>query len=195
MPQIILASSSKRRREILEDLGLEFEVVPPNVDETVETFSTIIDFVEKVALKKALAVAKKYSKGLIIGADTIVEYQGKLIGKPKSKKEIIQMLEWLGGTEHRILTGVAVVDAATGNKFVTSAETWVKLRKLPPKIINKYANRQEAYHLAGAYDYRGISAIFVEGIKGDYYNVLGLPLAKLHEALSKFRFDITETWK
>lgn len=189
MPPIYLASSSPRRRMLLAQLGLPFSVVVPEVKEEIKNSLPFARLVEELALKKALAVESAISRGLILAADTIVVWQGKVLGKPSSEAEAREMLRCLSGCVHEVYTGLAVLEKPTGRRVITHERTEVKFRTLSEEEIARYVATGEPMDKAGAYAAQGLGAIFIEGINGCYFNVVGLPVAKLAAILKEFGID------
>lgn len=188
---LILASTSPRRRELLQSLGLSFTVDAQHTEENVPAGLAPGVVVEMLALRKAQAVAdtKKYD-GLIIGADTIVVHNGEILGKPAGEKHAKEMLEKLQGDEHYVYSGVAVVNAQNGHAEVTHQKTKVILNPISPEEIEAYVATGEPMDKAGAYAIQGIASIFVAGIEGCYFNVVGLPLERLAYLLKKMGYNV-----
>lgn len=184
---IILASTSPRRLNLLNGLGLKVKVVGSKVKESKFDISNPEKLVKTLALTKAREVARRVSKGLIIGADTIVVHGGKILGKPKNREEAKTMLRELSGHMHEVLTGLAVIDASTGKTAVDFVRTRVKFRKLSEEEIANYVATGEPLDKAGAYAIQEKAGLFVEKIDGCYFNVVGLPLARLAEILKEFK--------
>lgn len=193
--RIILASSSPRRRGLLQQIGLKFEVLPSNTKEDAPLVMPPRKFVEKLAEKKAKAVADKMKEGIIIGADTILVCGRKKLGKPKDRRQAIVMLRLISGKTLRVYSGIAIIDAETGRKVVGSEVTAITLRKLTNDEILSYVNTGEPLGKAGAIAIQGLGAIFVSGINGCSSNVVGLPLYSLYKNLKKFGVDIFESEK
>ncbi|MEW6066047.1 septum formation protein Maf [Desulforamulus profundi] len=190
MRPIILASASPRRQELLANLGLEFEVKVSEVDETLDENMPAAQQVEKLAERKASVVAAQSTKGLVIGADTLVVLGGKPLGKPADREEAVQMLKSLQGRSHEVFTGLAVIDAATGQSVVTHQATAVRFKPLSSEQIQRYVDTGEPMGKAGAYAVQGKASIFIDSIRGCYFNVVGLPVAKLADALRMFGVEI-----
>ncbi|MCI8916611.1 MAG: septum formation inhibitor Maf [Oscillospiraceae bacterium] len=187
---IILASNSPRRRELLGQMGLkDFQVSAPNVDETVEPGLSPAEMVEELSLRKARAAAKKAGpEDLVIAADTVVALDGKVLGKPRDREDAFAMLSALSGREHRVYTGLTVLrgeEAATGHE-----ETAVAFRALKPGEIQGYIATGEPMDKAGAYGIQGLGALLVSGIRGDYCNVVGLPVFRLGRMLADFGVEL-----
>ena len=190
MRPIILASASPRRQELLANLGLEFEVKASQVDETLDENTSPAQLVEQLAEHKASAVASEVSRGLVIGADTIVVLGRKPLGKPADRAEAIQMLKELQGRSHEVFTGLAVIDAYSGQSVVTHQVTIVRFKPMTLEQIERYVDTGEPMDKAGAYAVQGKASIFIDSIRGCYFNVVGLPVAKLADALNVFGVEI-----
>ena len=187
---IILASQSPRRRELLEQVGITgFQVISPDVDERVEPGLSPAGMVEELSLRKARAAADKTGPdGLIIAADTVVALDGAVLGKPRDREDAFAMLSALSGREHRVYTGVSVL---RGDRAVTEhEETAVCFRALAPGEIWGYIATGEPMDKAGAYGIQGRGALLVSGIQGDYSNVVGLPVFRLGRILAEFGVDL-----
>jgi septum formation protein len=191
--KIILASSSPRRIELLKGLGLKFEILPANIDETISTSPSPVAIARQLAVQKAFAVQQKinrkeFTNTLIIAGDTIVILGKKILGKPTTKAEAIKMLTRLSGKTHLVITGLCILK---GKKKVVGHEiTKVTFQKLSKRTIRKYVNTGEPMDKAGAYGIQGKAALLVKKIEGDYFNVMGLPLALLSEMLKNFRIQL-----
>ncbi|MCL2864095.1 MAG: Maf family protein [Lachnospiraceae bacterium] len=189
--QIILASSSPRRRELLTQLGLNFLVMPSNEEEHYQS-DTPEEIVKELALLKASSVAKSFalplSNTLIIGADTIVVLDGEVLGKPTDKQDAIAMLTKLQGRTHQVFTGVSLLmfeynHQCKTNTFVACTKVFVNEMSL--KEIQAYVESGEPMDKAGSYGIQGVFAKHIGRIEGDYSNVMGLPIATLYEILKK----------
>jgi len=186
MKKIILASSSPRRIELLKLFGCKFKVIPSKTEEKIDSRLSPTQNVKRVSRLKALDVVSRISKGIIIAADTVVVFQGKILGKPKNKREAQAMLKQLSGREHKVITGITVIDAGTKDIGQIAVVTRVKFRNLGKELINRYIATGEPLDKAGAYGIQGKGSLLVESIKGDYFNVVGLPLNPLNQLLEKF---------
>jgi len=175
----ILASASPRRQTLLRRLIKSFRVIPSRVDERRIKAKTPATFAVKAALAKALDVAQKHPRAIVIGADTIVVLGKKIMGKPKNKKAAIVMLTSLAGKTHQVITGLAVVDGRRGRIRAAFAVTKVKMKKAGKKAIADYVATGRPLDKAGAYGIQEIEKIFIDRIDGDYDNVVGLPVAAL----------------
>jgi len=187
---IILASGSPRRAELLQQIKLPFTIQVSDVDEDNIEKGEPSEWVQRLALAKAKDVAHKFDKGLIIGADTIVVYENRVLGKPQNIQQAIKMLEFLSGSTHRVLTGIALVDVTTKEAITDVEITEVKFRVLTKKEIEAYVASGEPMDKAGSYGIQGLGALFVEGISGCYFNVVGLPLNRLARILQHFGVEI-----
>lgn len=179
--KIILASGSPRRRELLTSIGLKFEIYRPDVDETRISGEEPAEYCRRLAGLKAEAGAKEFPDSLIIAADTIVFVDGRILGKPSGREDALRMLRLLSGREHEVVTGLAVWNS--GILTVKDVHTLVKFRELEESEILGYYETGECDDKAGAYAVQGKGALLIEGIQGDYYNVVGLPLCTLGKIL------------
>jgi septum formation protein len=194
--EIILASTSPRRAALLAQLGLPFRVVPSTLDEIGVWPANPGEDHEgracRLARAKAQEVAARVGRGLVIGADTIVVCEGIAYGKPGDAGEAQIILSRLAGRIHQVITGVVVIEAETGSVEVASAVTAVRMRSFGPTEVAVYVATGEPVDKAGAYAIQGRGALLVEGIQGDYSNVVGLPLPTLARLLWRFGLDIWE---
>ena len=182
--KIVLASSSPRRKEILENAGYTFEVKKPTVDENLRIKLPPIDLVMKLALLKANSVFSKNDEDtVVIGADTIVCIDGKNIGKPEDVDQARSLLRQLSGRLHRVYTGVALVSKERQETFFVQAK--VNFMKLDEDLINRYIATEEPFDKAGGYAIQGKGCSLVEKIDGDYFGVVGLPIAQLAKRLER----------
>lgn len=183
---IVLASASPRRAELLRQIGVAFTVEASDIDENSVKANEPPKWVQYLALEKAKDVAKRMEAGLVLGADTIVVKEEKILGKPQSPEDALKMLEFLSGSVHEVMTGFALVDAFS-QKIITDVEiTKVKFRKLTLKEIQAYIASGEPMDKAGAYGIQGLGCLLVEGISGCYFNVVGLPLNRVAQHLKHF---------
>lgn len=184
---LILASGSPRRQELLRQIGLSFTVVPSQVQENLPSGEPA-HLVESLALAKAGEVAGRLRSGLVLGADTVVALDGAILGKPSGPAEAAAMLSRLSGKHHDVYTGLALVHAASGHRMVEHEHTVVRFRKLLDSEIAAYVQSGEPLDKAGAYGIQGLAAVFVSGITGCYFNVVGLPLSRLWRMLQEFHY-------
>ena len=186
MKNIILASNSPRRRKLLENIGLRFDVVPDNTPEPKDESMQPFELVMFLAKFKGDNVASSVTDdSLIISADTVVAINGEILGKPHSRDEAFEMLSKLSGNTHCVYTGVYVLDKSTGKSVNFYEKTEVSFKSLDIDEINDYINTEEPMDKAGAYGIQNIGSIFVEGINGDYFNVVGLPVCSLCKLLKE----------
>lgn len=189
--RIILASGSPRRKlllnALLKNFGLKFDVIQANIVEYIpEKVQNYGKFAANLAELKALEVAVR-NNGIIIAADTIVVFEGRVLGKPNTQAEARKMLDTLSGNTHKVYTGFVVLDTSNDKLFKSFEVTSVKFRKLSRKEIAFYVNSGSPMDKAGAYGIQDdFGSTFVEKISGDYFNVVGLPVFKLYSALSAF---------
>lgn len=187
--QLILASSSPRRRELLGLFGIPFAVRAADIDETMDPEKTPFDEVARVSRAKAKAVPRQ-QEDVVIAADTIVVCQGKVLGKPADPAEAVKMLTLLSGRDHQVMTGCTVL---RGEKCETFTEvTDLHFRPLSQKEIENYVATGEPMDKAGAYGIQGGAALFCERMVGDYYNVMGLPVCRLGQTLRSVAPEVME---
>lgn len=189
--KLILASGSPRRRELLEKMGLTFAVYPSNQEEILQPGFTPQQEVVSLSEQKAQAVYKLAPEnGVVLSADTVVVLDDKILGKPVDTEDARIMLRALSGRSHKVLTGVTVM----GPKGMEShcEETVVRFKKLSEKEIDCYVATGEPMDKAGGYGIQGLAAMFVTGIEGDYYNVVGLPLCSTMEMLRRVGISVLE---
>lgn len=188
--KIILASSSPRRRELLQNLGLEFQIHPSGTDETFNDGLKPGEIVELLAERKAKDVARSYSQGLVIGSDTIVVVNDKVLGKPKDHQEAFEMLSSLQGGLHQVYSGLAVIDAGSQECKKGHVKTDVVMRAVSDQEIHDYILTGEPMDKAGSYAIQGLGSIFITGIQGDYFSVVGLPVQLLADYLDQYGIPI-----
>jgi septum formation protein len=190
MKKIVLASASPRRKELLEKIGLVFEVDPGNAPEDVDIDLEPHELAEKLSLKKALAVAPKHTNAVVITADTFIVFSGRIIGKPSMEAEAKEILTMLSGKSHSVITGFTIVDTDDNRSLSRAVETKVHMKQLTGSEIDAYIRSKEPLGKAGAYAIQGLGSIIVDKIEGDYFNVIGLPLSALAECLKQFGITI-----
>ena len=187
--KIVLASQSPRRRQLLGQMGLEFTTQSPEIDESAFHGRDARGLVETLSREKARWVARQQTPDtLVIGADTVVVLDGAILGKPRDGAEAEAMLAALSGRDHQVFTGVTLCQ---GDRILTQAEeTQVTFRPLTGQEIRQYVSTGEPMDKAGAYGIQGLGGLLVEGIRGDYFNVVGLPLCRLGQMLSQFGVEL-----
>jgi len=189
LPKLILASASPRRAEILTAVGWQFETEVADVDETEFSGEKPEDYVQRLAKAKAETVAANHENALVLGADTIVVIENKIVGKPKDFEDARRMLQMLSGNWHEVLTGIALIRVSAGNSEikVDLQKTRVKFAKLNDSEIKFLIEKGEPLDKAGAYAVQAQAALFIEEIEGDYWNVVGLPVNLVYESLKKLQ--------
>ncbi len=181
--RLILASTSPRRREILERLGLPFEVIAPGFDELASSDRPVEDEVLDFALGKAASVARDNPNSIVIGSDTMILINAKKVGKPDGIADAKQILRSLSGKTHRIFTSVAIVDGSGGPGLRIVEEVSVRMRDYSEKEIEDYLSCNESLDKAGAYSIQGRGRALIESIDGDYLTAMGLPLKPIADYL------------
>ena len=186
--QILLASTSPRRRELLGLLGLPFHIVPPTCQEIFSPHLPPIEQTGQLARDKAQSVATQHPKDLVIGSDTVIEIEGRLLGKPENMQEAETMLRRLRGRCHKVHTGVAVIQQATNVSinFVETAQVWIK--PFNEKTLKTYLDTEESVGKAGSYSIQGKGEQLIEKIEGDYPTIVGLPLWRTAKVLEQQGF-------
>ena len=183
IPKLILASASPRRAEILRSVGWPFEALPAHIDESREEGERADAYVERIALAKAEAAAARAPGSLVLGADTVVVIDDQILGKPCDEGDANRMLRVLNGRRHQVLTGVALVNEVTGQSKVAHEVTDVRFAEMSDEEINWYVATGEPMDKAGAYAIQGHGALFIKEIRGDYFNVVGLPVRLLYSLI------------
>ena len=184
---IILASRSPRRIHLLRQIGITFSVQESGVEEKLQEGATPESIVRDLSLAKALSVAANLDAGIVIGADTIVVIDGKILGKPSTEEEATAMLSALSGRTHSVFTGFALVDVETGRTHVDFEKTEVTFRPISRKEIEEYVASGSPMDKAGAYGIQDdYGAVFVERIHGCFYTVVGFPLSKFYTSFNAF---------
>ena len=187
--QLILASASPRRKELLGLFGIPFVIRVADIDETMDKEKAPYDEVARVSRAKALAVPRE-AGDIVIAADTIVVCEGKVLGKPHDEAEAVRMLTLLSGRDHQVMTGCTVLKDDRCETFTEVTD--LHFRPLSGKEIEKYVQSGEPMDKAGAYGIQGGAALFCERMVGDYYNVMGLPVCRLGQTLRKIAPEMME---
>jgi len=185
MRKVILASKSKARRALLRQIGLRFSVAASHVKEKRALKKRCSDLVVENALRKAEKIAGRLRSGVVIGADTVVLVGSKIIGKPKNVKQAIKTLRLLSRRPQQVYTGLAVIDIDNNSAFTAHEKTKVYMHPLSDREIKAYLKRTSVLDKAGGFDIQGLGATFVRRIEGCFFNVVGIPLAKLAFMLEK----------
>lgn len=194
--KLILASASLRRKELLEQIGADFKVLAAKGEE-IAVSTKPEQLVLELSAQKASEVAESLPEGevntIVLGADTVVAFQGEILGKPKNKEDAARMLQMLYGNTHSVYTGVsAIILDSEGRQQLHSfyEETKVTMYPMTERQISSYINTGESMDKAGAYGIQGKFAVYIEKIEGDYNNVVGLPVARVYQELRKFGIDL-----
>ena len=190
MTDLILASVSPRRAELLKGLKLEFEIIPSEVEEIQNEHLTARELCQVNAYRKARAVSKKFPDTLVIGADTLVALDHKVFGKPKDRADALRMLQELQGRTHRVVSGICLIHLRTHRQTVFAEQTSVTFRPLSRSQIENYHQQVNSLDKAGAYAIQENGDALVEKISGSFSNVVGLPVERLGIVLSQFRAEV-----
>ena len=189
--KIVLASTSPRRINLLRQTGIRFKTVNPKGGED----SVHPDPRQRVlenALSKARSISQQIEKGFILAADTVVFIDGAILGKPSNAFEAEEMIKSLNGREHKVFTGVAIIDKSSGRTLVNFEETLVHMKKMTAIEIEEWISSGEVLDKAGAYSVQGLGAFYVDRFVGSFYNVVGLPLSLVKEMLMELKVDMNE---
>lgn len=186
---MILASKSPRRKEILEDTGFKLKIESAEVDEISDKIS-VTEKIMDIARKKTEAVAKLYPDEYVVGADTIVEVDGQIIGKPKNEHEAFETLKMLSGRKHNVITAFTLLNISKNIDVTDFDITEVSFRELTDNMIKWYIETGEPMDKAGSYGIQGKGAVFIEGIKGDFFSVMGFPIGKFTEKLRELGIEL-----
>ncbi len=183
---IILASASPRRSELLSQVGIEFEVIPSNIPEEPLDGESPAQHVIRLSFEKASEVIGRVGReSWVIGSDTVVIIDDEILGKPEDRADAISMLKKLSGREHRVITGYSIINSSSGKDIKKSVDTAVKFKRLTDDEIKGYVDSGEPMDKAGAYAIQGLGSFMVEGIIGSYSNVVGLPVCQIVNDLEK----------
>ena len=177
--KLILASASPRRHALLAGIGLQFEVIPADIDEATKPGETPAGYVERMAREKALAVGAGYGTSWVVAADTIVSLDRELLGKPQTAEEALSLLLKLSGKEHEVRTGYCLFCRNSGIEVVESSFTRVRFFRFSADVARAYIETKEPFDKAGAYGIQGIGGVLVQEVHGSYHNVVGLPLGQV----------------
>lgn len=186
---IILASASPRRKEILENTKIKFRIIKSDIDEEILEDESPCQVAMRLAMEKSMDIATKNTSSLVIGADTIVVLDDTILGKPKDEEDAINMLRKLSNKEHQVITGISLINLDANKKIIDYVVSNVKFKDLTEEDIKDYIRTKESLDKAGAYGIQGYGALLVEKIEGDYFNIVGLPISKISDLL-KVHFNI-----
>lgn len=189
MHSLILASSSPRRKELLQFLQIPFESMNSNVDESIDENMQAEDAVQELAVRKAEAISTQHQESWVIGSDTVVVLEGEILGKPVNRADGKRMLEMLSGRTHEVYTGVAIVYGEHRNIFAEKTE--VTFWELSEAEIERYLDSGEPFDKAGSYGIQGLGSLLVKQINGDYFTVVGLPVSRLARELKAMQSELT----
>lgn len=178
MKEIILASRSPRRRELLEKCGIEFTCIPADIDESIDEQGDLAEEIRKLSMRKADAILQEYPDAIVIGSDTIVVCEGKVLGKPANEKDAAEMLGMLSGNTHQVYTGLCI--KSRQKTYSTCSVSEVKFVPMTDNDIREYIATGECSDKAGAYAIQGYGGRYIEEIRGDYYAIMGLPLHQVY---------------
>lgn len=187
--KIVLASGSPRRKEILENMNLKFDIIKSEIEETIVENESPEELVKRLSYEKAHDIASKNLDSIVIGADTIVVLNNNVLGKPKDEDEAFNMLKRMSGKEHDVITGISILCLGLKKEINDYCVSKVKFKNLSDEEIYSYIRTGECMDKAGAYGIQGLGGLLVEYIKGDYFNIVGFPISFAAEIL-KNDFDI-----
>lgn len=182
---IILASASPRRKEILGNTNAKFTVIKSEIDEVILDHEHPKQVVMRLAFEKCIDIASKHKEDLVIGADTVVVLDDVILGKPKDEEDAYNMLKRLSGKTHQVITGISLINLDANKKIIDYVVSNVKFKDLSEEDIKDYIHTKESLDKAGAYGIQGYGALLVEEIQGDYFNIVGLPISRLSDMLRK----------
>lgn len=185
--RFIVASASPRRKELLSMAGYEFEIIPSDADETLPENTGAYEAVRELSKRKALSVWEENPDAVVLGCDTVIALDNIILGKPETEEEAEKMLSVLSGKEHYVYSGVCITDGEKTRQFVGSAR--VKFYELSEDAIKSYIATREPMDKAGSYGIQGIGSVLVEKIEGDYFTIVGLPLAETARVLKDFGIE------
>ena len=183
MSKLILASNSPRRKELLSLLKIPFEIIPADIDETINPENDLNQEIERLSFQKALAIFKDNKDSIVIGSDTIVHIDNEIFGKPKDVQEAKEMLKRLSNNTHTVITAVTIISNKLSETFSINSD--VTFMNLTEEEIDKYISTNEPLDKAGSYAIQGDGAKFIKHINGDYYAIIGLPISEVYDRLKK----------
>lgn len=185
LSSFILASASPRRQQLLREIGLQFDVIPGDVNEDFLLDELPVDYVTRMSREKSYAIAEQMPDAWVLGADTIVIIDGEVLGKPQTRENAREMLKKLSGREHRVITGFTIVKKSAQTVVSQVVESSVVFKEIEMDELEWYINSPEPYDKAGAYAVQGMAGYFVKEIHGSYTNVVGLPLTEVVTVLKE----------
>ena len=191
MVKLILASNSPRRKKIFSDLGLDFEVIPSNYEEKLETDVFSYDLIEDLATQKALDVVRRVGNNeIVIGADTVVILHNKILGKPKDKKDAFRMLSELSGNTHSVVTSICGINTKTNRAALLSTTSYVRFKTLSEEIINNYIEKFNPLDKAGSYGIQELPEGILDKYEGSFENIIGLAPESVTAVLEQLGYKI-----
>jgi len=191
MCKIVLASNSPRRKKIMSDLGLDFEVIPSNYDEKLNTDVFSYDLVEDLATQKALDVVRRVdNNSIVIGADTVVVLHNKILGKPHTKENAYEMLRALSGQTHSVVTSICGINTKTNRAALISTTSYVKFNELTDEMINEYVDKYLPLDKAGSYGIQEMPPNYIEKYEGSFENIVGLDPEAVKKVLLQLQYEI-----
>ena len=182
---IILASASPRRREILENVKVDFTIVKSNIEEVILENEPAKEVAMRLAFEKCMDIASKNKNDLVIGADTIVVLDDTILGKPKDEEDAYRMIKLLSNKRHQVITGISLINLSLDKKVIDYVVSEVTFKDLSEETIRDYINTKESLDKAGAYGIQGYGGLLVKSISGDYFNIVGLPISKISDLLKE----------
>ena len=189
--KIVLASGSPRRKEILENMNLKFDIIKSEIEETTLESESPEDLVKRLSYEKAHDIATRNRDSIVIGADTVVVLDNNVLGKPKDKEDAFNMLKKMSGREHDVITGISILCLDSKKEIIDFCVSKVKFKNLSDEDIYSYIATGECMDKAGSYGIQGLGGLLVEYIKGDYFNIVGFPISSASEILkNNFNIDI-----
>lgn len=187
MKKIILASTSPRRQKLLKEMGIEFEIIPPEYDEKITDTHFSDEIIKNIAVNKAKSVLSKVNEpSLIIGSDTVVIINGIITGKPKDEQDAFDILKSLSGIKHFVVTSIALIDSETGKTICENTKSEIEFNPLSDEDIKNYIKNFKPFDKAGAYGIQELPENFVKEINGDFDNIVGFPIKTLNKMLEAF---------
>lgn len=184
MKNVILASASPRRQELMEKVGVPFTCIPADIDESIQEECSIAENVQNIAFRKAMEILMRYPDSIVIGSDTMVVVdQTAVLGKPENREDAKRMLRMIEGRTHEVMTGLVIVSRNRTSFHVSVSD--VTFAHMSEEEIEEYVNSGECDDKAGAYGIQGLGARYIESIEGDYYSIMGLPVHMVYEELKK----------
>lgn len=184
MTRVILASKSPRRKQLMEELNIPFEIIVADIDESIDETNTLTSEIENLSYRKAEAVFKNNNDALVIGSDTIVVIDGKVLGKPKDEKMAHEMLKMLQGNKHQVITGVTLLSKDAKDSFSVVSDVY--FNEMSDEEIDEYIKTKEPMDKAGSYGIQGHGSKFIKKIDGDFYAVMGFPISEVYRRIKKY---------